>query len=294
MAWAELSDCRCFYEVHGDGEPLILIPGLAATSQMWDPVAADFAQFFSVIQFDNRGVGKSIAKRDAKTLPDLVSDIVELFDRLQLDRAHVLGVSLGGIIAQRLAIDHPSRVGRLVLVSCCDTFSPYLRQMSSLLAHTLRRFPKEMFIRTLELLATAPEFLDAHSDVVEQRVLHKCRNRVSARAVGNQMRCLATAEMAPDHYRIHSPTLVVAGEYDPIIPSCYSKRMADKIPGSKYMLVRGAGHNPIIDHPRDIIPNVIEFLRADEVDGEQLQTIESFVPYFGGFSAGVVHGGDVS
>ena len=107
------------------------------------------------------------------------------------------------------------------------------------------------------------------------------------------MRCLATAEMSPDHYRIHSPTLVVAGEYDPIIPSCYSKRMAEKIADSKFMLVRGAGHNPIIDHPRDIIPAVIEFLRAGEVADEPLEKIESFVPYFGGYSAGVVHGGDL-
>jgi 3-oxoadipate enol-lactonase len=203
-------------------------------------------------------------------MPDLVSDIVELLDRLQLDRVHVLGVSLGGIIAQRLAIDHPSRVGRLVLVSCCDTFSPYLRQISQFLAHTLRRFPKKMFVRTLELLATSPEFLDAHGDVVEQRVLRKCNNRVSARAVGYQMRCLQTAEMAPDHYRIHSPTLVIAGEHDPIIPSCYSKRMADKIPGSKFSLIGGAGHNPIVDHAHEAVPLAIDFLRADENPGGQL------------------------
>jgi len=169
MAVADLSDCRCYYELVGDGEPLILIPGLANTCRMWDPVIPDLAQFFSLILIDNRGIGQSVARKAPRSLADLASDIVELFDHLQIDRAHVLGVSLGGVIAQRLAIDHPSRLDRLVLVSCADAFSPYLRQMSMLLAHTLRRFPKEMFVRTMELLATAPEFLDSHGDVVEQR-----------------------------------------------------------------------------------------------------------------------------
>ena len=178
-----------------------------------------------------------------------MSDIVELLDFLQLDRAHVLGVSLGGVIAQRLAIDHPSRVDRLVLVSCADAFSPYLRQITMLLAHTLRHFPREKFVRMMELLATAPEFLDANCDLVEHRVKQKCDAPVSARAVGNQLRCLASAEIDPPHYRITAPALVVAGEYDPIVPGCYARRMAGKIPGSIFHLVPGAGHNPVADHP---------------------------------------------
>lgn len=284
MAWADLSDCRCYYELLGSGEPLVLIPGLATTCRLWDGVSSDFAQFFSVIQFDNRGIGKSLAKRKPTTLRDLASDIIELLDYLQLDHAHVLGVSMGGIIAQRLAIDHPSRVDRLVLVSCADSFSPYLRQMSGLLAQTLRRFPMEMFVRTVELLATAPEFLDSNGELVEQRVSAKCRSRVSARAVGTQFRCLAASESDPLHDRIFAPTLVIAGEYDPIIPGCYSKRMAERIPDSEFFLVSGAGHNPIVDHPQTVLPRVIDFLRRkDESSNLVLKhPLRSGLPLVGG------------
>ena len=261
MAWAELSDCRCYFELLGNGDPLLLIPGMANTCRMWDVVACDFAQFFSVIQFDNRGIGKSLARRKANSLHDLASDIVELLDYLQLDRAHVLGASFGGTVAQRLAIDHPSRVDRLVLVSCADSFSPYLRQMSGLLAQTLRRFPMEMFVRTIELLGTSPEFHDANRDLVEQRVNAKCRSRVSPAAVSNQFRCLASAEKDPLDGRIFAPTLVVAGEYDPIIPGCYSKRMAERIPNSEFFLARGGGHNPLLDHPQSVLPRMIDFLQ---------------------------------
>jgi len=114
MAWAELSDVRCYYELHGEGEPLLLIPGLGGTCRLWDPIAPHLANDFSLILIDNRGIGRSVPRRKLRTLADYSSDIAELLDTLQLDRAHVLGLSLGGIIAQRFAIDHPSRVDRLV------------------------------------------------------------------------------------------------------------------------------------------------------------------------------------
>lgn len=263
MPWAQLSDVRCHYEIEGEGAPLLLIAGLGGTSRLWDPVVPDLGSFFSVIVFDNRGIGQSIARRTPRTLWDLSADIVELLDYLQLDRCHVLGVSLGGVIAQRLAIDHPSRIDRLVLVSCADAFSPYLRQMAMLLAHSLRRFPKEMFARTMELLATAPDFLDANADLVEQRIQDKCRSRVKARTVGNQLRCLACSEVEPRDYKITVPTLVISGEYDPIIPSCYARRMAQKIPGARFMMVPGAGHNPVVDYPEQVLPRIIPFLQGE-------------------------------
>ena len=103
-----------------------------------------------------------------------MSDLVELLDELQLEHSHVMGVSLGGVIAQRLALDHPSRVDHLVLVSTSSFFTPYLRQMAMLLAQGLRHFKKQSFVRMMELLATSPEFHDAHPDIVEQRVQAKC------------------------------------------------------------------------------------------------------------------------
>src|SRR5215217_6309557 len=125
MAWAELTDCRCYYELVGEGEPLLLIPGLGGTCRLWDPVLPELARHFTLILLDNRNVGRSVSKgkRPATTLAHNASDLVELLDALQLDRTHVMGVSLGGVIAQRMAVDHASRVDRLVLVSCTDRFS---------------------------------------------------------------------------------------------------------------------------------------------------------------------------
>src|SRR5437773_4371679 len=125
MAWAELSDVRCYYEVVGEGDPVLFVAGLGGNCRVWDPVIPYLAQEFSCILTDNRGLGRSVARRKPRTLADYSADMAELLDKLQLERAHVLGLSLGGIIAQRFAIDHPSRVDRLVLVSCAERFTAY-------------------------------------------------------------------------------------------------------------------------------------------------------------------------
>jgi pimeloyl-ACP methyl ester carboxylesterase len=260
MAFADLTDVRCYYEIRGEGDPLLLIPGLGCTSASWDPILPELARHFSVILFDNRGMGRSVARRQVRNLKHAAADIVELLDELQLDSAHVLGLSLGGIIAQRLTMDHPSRVDRLVLISCTDTFSPYLRQVALLLAHSLRKFPSETFVRTVELLTTAPLFFDTHTEQVEEQVRRKSQCGFSRKALAHQLRALACSDRDKHDPIITTPTLVLAGEHDALIPNCYARQMADRIPGSEFHLIEGAGHNPFDECPERAIPRVLEFL----------------------------------
>lgn len=264
MAWAELSDVRCYYETLGEGEPLLLIPGLGGHCRVWDPIAPHLAADFSLILIDNRGIGRSVPRRKPRTLTDYSADIVELLDELQLDRVHVLGLSLGGIIAQRFAIDHPSRIDRLVLVSCADRFSSYLVRMTQLLGHSLRRFPRRVFLQMMEVLCTAPLYLDANIVQIDQEADLRCKAGVPARAMGTQLRALLRSEVPVADYRITAPTLVVAGEHDALIPNCYAKLMADKIPGSQFVLIPGAGHNPMIEKPDTVLPLITRFLRTGE------------------------------
>src|SRR6267378_6689770 len=93
----------------------------------------------------------------------------------------------------------------------------------------------------------------------------KCNDPVPKSAMATQLRCLLRSELKPDDYQISTPTLVVAGEYDALIPACYAKIMADKIPGSQFVLLKGAGHNPLSEMPEISLPLVIKFLRDGEV-----------------------------
>jgi len=265
MAWAELTDCRAYYEVIGEGEPLLLIPGLGATCRLWDPIVPELARHFTLIMLDNRGMGLSKAKRKPRSLADYSTDYAELLDYLNVDQTHVLGLSLGGIAAQRMAVDHPQRIKRLILMSCADRFSPYLLRITALLGHSLRWFPRMLFLQTMELLATAPLYMDEHVDEIDRMMKEKCNDPVPKSAMATQLRCLLRSELEPDDYRITSPTLVVAGEYDALIPACYAKIMANKIPGSHFVLLKGAGHNPLTEMPDISLPLVIKWLRDGEI-----------------------------
>ncbi len=266
MAWADLTDCRAYYELIGEGEPLLLIPGLGATCRLWDPIVPELAQHFTLIMLDNRGMGLSKAKKKPRNLADYSTDYAELLDYLNVDQSHVLGLSLGGIAAQRLAVDHPQKIKRLILMSCADRFAPYLLRITQLLGHSLRRFPRLLFLQTMELLATAPLYLDEHVDEIDRMMKEKCSDPVPKSAMATQLRCLLRSEVEPEDYRITAPTLVVAGEYDALIPSCYAKIMADKIPGSHFVLLKGAGHNPLTEMPDTALPLVIKFLRDGVVE----------------------------
>jgi pimeloyl-ACP methyl ester carboxylesterase len=282
MAWAQLTDVRCCYEVIGRGDPLLLVPGLGVTRSVWDPIVPELAAHLSLILLDNRGAGRSEPVRPAECLRDYVSDLVELMDHLQLERAHVLGLSLGGMIARRLAADHPSRVDRLVLVSCTDRFSPYLWQVMRLLDGLARQRSGDAFARAVETLGTSPEFYDAHARQSEERVREKCRN-AGAGLIGQQLACLARdtdggGEVDP----VSAPTLVMAGEYDPLIPACYARAMADRIPGSRFLLVPGAGHNPLQECAELVARDLINFLTRSQANspalcasGPVLQTTQS-------------------
>lgn len=266
MAWAELSDVRCYYELHGEGEPLLLIPGLGGHCRAWDSVAPRLARDFSLILIDNRGIGRSVARRKPRTLADYSCDISELLDELQLDRVHVLGLSLGGIIAQRFAIDHPGRVDRLVLVSCTDRFSEYLLRITAMLGHSLRWFPRRRFVQMMELLCTAPLYLDANVEEIDREAEERYKSDVPARALGTQLRALLRSEVDPADYQITAPTLVLAGEHDALIPNCYARLMSGKIPGSRFVLVPGAGHNPMSELPDTVLPLITRFLQTGDAD----------------------------
>ncbi|MEE9212174.1 MAG: alpha/beta hydrolase, partial [Phycisphaeraceae bacterium] len=191
-------------------------------------------------------------------------DLVELLDHLQVVRTHVMGLSLGGMIAQRFAIDHPDRVSRLVLTSCANHFGPYLRAVATLVGQSLRRFPPKLFARTMQVLGGGPLYFDANPQRIEQEIEQAGRTAVPRAAVLRQLRCLAASEPDPDEYHISAPTLVIAGEHDSLIPHCYARRMARVIPDSRFMLVPEAGHNPFNECPDQVLPAIIEFLHASE------------------------------
>jgi pimeloyl-ACP methyl ester carboxylesterase len=117
MAEANVNGINIAYDVYGQGEPLVLIMGLGGTRQSWVFQKRAFSKHFKVITFDSRGIGKSDKPDEPFTIKTIADDTIGLMDHLNIDKAHILGVSHGGRVAQEVAINYPDRVNRLVLAS---------------------------------------------------------------------------------------------------------------------------------------------------------------------------------
>jgi pimeloyl-ACP methyl ester carboxylesterase len=221
-------------------------------------------QVWSLILPDNRGAGLSQAKRPARHLRDYAADQLELLDYLQVDRTHVVGISMGGMIAQWLALDHPQRVDRLVLISTTNQLSPYLEEMARMLGNAAYRMNRKAYERWMGLFVHSPEYVDAHPGFLDLQAELKSVEPISARQIIAQLRCVVCSVPQPRDYCIQSPTLVVAGEYDQLIPNCYGRRMADAIPDSRFLIIPGAGHNLLAESPARLA-GVLESFLTDEL-----------------------------
>ena len=117
MPIARINNIDCYYEIHGNGSPLVLIAGLASDSQSWQPVLGRLTKHFKVIIFDNRGIGRTRYPQESFQISTLAQDTVCLLEHLAIEKADILGHSMGGYIAQEIAIEYPQKVNRLILVS---------------------------------------------------------------------------------------------------------------------------------------------------------------------------------
>ena len=243
MPWADLTDARLYYELFGSGEPLLLIPGLGATCRTWDPILPGLSERFSVVCVDNRGAGRSSSKRSPHTVSDFSSDLLELLDTLQLDRCHVAGLSMGGVVAQRLAVDHPSRVSRLVLISCTHQFGPYLRQVANLLGQTLRRFPYRMYLQTMEVLGTAPAISTAPPKTSNAQVDARCRDH-AGRAGGGAAALRGGVAVRPGGLRDRLPHAGAGGRVRPADPQLLGQADGGRDPRQPVCRAQGGRTQP--------------------------------------------------
>jgi pimeloyl-ACP methyl ester carboxylesterase len=206
----EANGITLYYEVHGDGPPLVLILGLGADISVFQPLVRDLAAHHRVLAFDNRGAGRSGKPHEPYTVPMMADDTAGLIRAVGMAGAAVLGISLGGRIAMELAVRHPELVGRLVLVSTAARVVP-----------TLRRF---LVMRVLTRIRRAggPHPQPRYAFVRQRQAAERYDGR-------------------PALSRIHVPTVILHGRADRSAPYFLAEELRDGIAGSKLVPFTG-GH----------------------------------------------------
>lgn len=268
MPLAEVGEQQLHYELRGAGEPVLLIMGLAATAEYWgESFLAHLAQRFSLITYDHRGIGRSARAADDFTVGELAEDAFGLLHALEIPAAHVVGFSLGGMVAQELAARHPDSVRRLVLAGTAAGS----RTSPALSAETLGRLQEAMVsadpVRAVQagLEANVSARSAAQDEVRAAWVEMVSRARMPLRTVERQLKAAQAHDATDLLGSIASPTLVVHGPEDRLVDCTHADELAAALPEAKLVLISGAGHMFFWEAPDLSGELIAAWLRGDRL-----------------------------
>ncbi len=253
-----------YSEIHGEGDPLVLIAGLSAHSQHWANQVPVFKEHFKTILLDNRNSGRSDVTDQCNT-KQMADDVVGLMDALKVDRAHLVGRSMGGYIAQQMAISHPARVNRLVLESTAPVSST---RNKLLLSHLLQLREQGLALSDLFkdfLFWMNPPLVMDDPEVFEQTIKEILSDPYlqSLEGFRNQVQAILEHDTRDQLHRIQSPTLVVCGKEDILITNREAEALIRGIPNSKIIIIEGSGHDIHADQAERFNQEVVEFLKGN-------------------------------
>jgi pimeloyl-ACP methyl ester carboxylesterase len=252
-----------YYETHGQGPALILIRGLGSSAVHWYAQVPALSQYFQVIIFDNRGIGRSDDDGEPFTIHDMAEDTVCVLDALHIERAHVLGVSLGGMIAQEMAIAYPQRVNRLILVVTHCGGVQHIKATDEVL-DIIRRLAEEDSLETKTRAATvffAPMTIKEKGPILRAFAAASAQYPAGPEIIKRQMLAVAQHNTYDRLHQIQAPTLVIAGDEDILIPPENAAILSNQIPHAKLLNVPGGGHQILIEQPQICNQEIINFLQ---------------------------------
>ncbi len=256
-------------EVLGEGEPLLLIPGMGiAAGTCFFRQAAGLAREYCVIAIDNRGTGRSDQPDAPYSMETMADDAAALLAALRIDRAHIYGISMGGMIAQHLALRHPEAAASLVLActSCGGRHSePPDREYVASVFDT-QGTPEDRLRGRLHFLFTEG-FVGSHPDVVERYISLHLDSMAPPHTYIRQAEAVIMHDTYDQLPGLGLPTLVIAGEADRTQPIHNSRALASRIPNAELLVMGGLRHFLAIECPDELNRAMIQFLRQHPLGG---------------------------
>jgi len=244
----------------GRGVPLVLVHGLADDHRAWRRTLPDLMLRHRVLLYDLRGHGETTLGNPDGSLRQLGEDLVGLLDAHEIESARIAGFSLGGTIAMRVAIDHPDRVDKLVLVATSSrvgrSAAGWYRERLAMAMNEDSRLRETLDLDTADVYAQAPNEL-------EEGLLIRRQSTADPRGYGNAcaaMAALFEAPLDPELGQVKAPTLIVAADLDQHCPPKAAEIIHAGIPGSRVELIRGAGHAVPVERPGELAAAMNRFL----------------------------------
>lgn len=262
MSTIKANGIEIHYEQHGNGPDLVMIMGLGAHSGAWALNVPQLAERYRVTVFDNRGCGRTSAPDEPYSMGGMAEDTAALMDAIGMDRAHIVGASMGGMIAQEFAINHPGRVNRLV-IACSRMIASELRRKVSMAQRALwaSDLPRDVVSAIQMPWSSTPGILQDESLPLAALALQaKDPYPIAKHAYLRQLDATLAHDTVARLGRITAPTLVLVGAEDILTPPHESVALAARIPGSELRILPRGGHGFTGEYAPQFNRAVVEFL----------------------------------
>ena len=267
MPKTKVNDIELYYEVHGEGTPLVLVSGLGYSLWQWHLMVPYLKKHFQVITLDNRGVGQTDKPAGPYTASMLAKDTVGLLDALGVDKAVVMGHSMGGFIAQAMALEYPERVSKLILASTnfggprhVPVTAEAMAVLSDVTSDPMTR------LRNGIVVSTAPGFAERQPELIQKWLDWRVANPLDSAGYQSQM-AIGLGLMAEDAAfenklpNVTAPALILFGEHDKVVPPANADLLAKQLKGSQTRILPDAGHFFPLEIPEEASQVVIQFAK---------------------------------
>jgi pimeloyl-ACP methyl ester carboxylesterase len=263
MPYVPTRDIITYYEEAGSGEPLVLIRGLGSDLQAWALQVPALAKHFRVITYDNRGAGRTSSPDKPYTVEGMADDLAALLGELKIEKANILGYSMGGMIAQEFALKYPGKVEKLILLATSARLDGYSRAcIESFISIRRSNMSREQQVRAQAPFVYSAVLLD-DVDRYERAIQANVNNPYSQQdhAFIRQAEAVLAFDASGRSGGIKASTLVVTGADDVLLPPRNSESLGKLISGSKLVTLEG-GHAGVIENPNEYNAAFLEFLGA--------------------------------
>ena len=265
MPKQRVGDIEIYYEVHGDGpRTLVAIRGLGSNLCAWYEQTPEFARHFRTIVFDNRGAGRTEKPDAPYSIAQMAADAAGLMDALAIRRAALLGISMGGMIAQEFALHYPERLSGLIL-GCTHFGGPGVVPADpAIVGAVVAGVNANAEQQKLQLKATfSDDTIANHRAVIAKHEEMRAMHAIPPFAFARQVHAIQNFDASARLGSIKVPTLVIGGRDDRLVPFENSRLIASRIPGAQLAELPG-GHLFFVEHPAQFNRAIIDFVNAHQ------------------------------
>jgi len=260
----EANGQRLYYEVHGEGEPVVLIGGWGDDVNAWAFQIPALAKHFKVITFDNRDIGRSSEATGSYSMKDMAEDTAGLLEGLDIRAAHIIGWSMGGAISQELVLRHPEKVRKLILAATMAQFSRFHCWLIEPMKFVKKNDSENRtFFELMLALCMTHEFLKKQEAVEEfLREMEANPFPQSPEEFERQGHAINSFDALDRLHEVKTPTLVLGAEQDILTPPWAMRELAEAISGAKIEMLEGGGHGFFWEIPDAANDALLKFLKA--------------------------------